>query len=48
MVRVGILGAGRIGKVHAKSLADSGHAEVAYIADALPDAAAARVPASRF
>ena len=41
MVRFGILGAGRIGKVHAKSLADSGRAEVAYIADALPDAAAA-------
>ena len=41
MVRFGILGAGRIGKVHAKSLADSGRAEVAYIADALPDAATA-------
>jgi myo-inositol 2-dehydrogenase/D-chiro-inositol 1-dehydrogenase len=40
MVRFGILGAGRIGRVHAKSLADSGRAEVAFIADALPDAAA--------
>jgi myo-inositol 2-dehydrogenase/D-chiro-inositol 1-dehydrogenase len=39
MVRFGILGAGRIGKVHARTLADSGRAQVAYIADALPDAA---------
>jgi myo-inositol 2-dehydrogenase/D-chiro-inositol 1-dehydrogenase len=40
MVRFGILGAGRIGKVHARTLADSGRAQVAYIADAMPQAAA--------
>lgn len=41
VVRFGVLGAGRIGKVHAKALHDSGRASVAYIADAMPDAAAA-------
>jgi len=41
MVRFGVLGAGRIGKVHARTLADSGRAEVAYVADAMPDAAEA-------
>ncbi|RUT29289.1 inositol 2-dehydrogenase [Arsenicitalea aurantiaca] len=40
MTRFGILGAGRIGRVHALTLARSGRAEVAYVADALPDAAA--------
>jgi myo-inositol 2-dehydrogenase / D-chiro-inositol 1-dehydrogenase len=40
MVRFGVLGAGRIGKVHARTLADSGRASVAFIADAMPQAAA--------
>ncbi len=40
MVRFGVLGAGRIGKVHARSLHESGRASVAYVADALPEAAA--------
>lgn len=39
MVRFGILGAGRIGKVHARTVADSGRASVAYVADPIPDAA---------
>jgi myo-inositol 2-dehydrogenase/D-chiro-inositol 1-dehydrogenase len=39
MVRFGIIGAGRIGNVHARTIAGSSRAEVAYIADALPDAA---------
>ena len=39
MVRFGILGAGRIGKVHASTLANSPRASVAYVADALPEAA---------
>ncbi|MFD1943247.1 inositol 2-dehydrogenase [Paradevosia shaoguanensis] len=41
MVRFGVLGAGRIGNVHAQTLANSGRASVAYIADAMPDAASA-------
>ncbi len=41
MVRFGVLGAGRIGKVHASTIANSSRASVAYVADALPDAAAA-------
>ena len=40
MLRFGILGAGRIGKVHARTIAASGKATVAYLADALPKAAA--------
>ncbi|QPC86173.1 inositol 2-dehydrogenase [Mesorhizobium sp. NBSH29] len=40
MLRFGILGAGRIGKVHARSLRDSGRASVTCVSDALPDAAA--------
>ena len=40
MVRFGVLGAGRIGKVHARALHESGRASVAYIADAMPEAAA--------
>ena len=40
MLRFGILGAGRIGKVHARTIAASGRASVAYLADALPKAAA--------
>ena len=39
MVRFGILGAGRIGNVHAKTIAGSGRASVAYVADAIPEAA---------
>jgi myo-inositol 2-dehydrogenase/D-chiro-inositol 1-dehydrogenase len=39
MLRFGVLGAGRIGKVHARALHESGRAQVAYIADAMPDAA---------
>lgn len=39
MVRFGILGAGRIGNVHARSIARSGRASVAYVADAMPQAA---------
>jgi myo-inositol 2-dehydrogenase / D-chiro-inositol 1-dehydrogenase len=39
MLRFGVLGAGRIGNVHAKALRDSGRAQVAYVADAMPDAA---------
>jgi len=41
MLRFGVLGAGRIGKVHARTIAASGKARVAYIADAMPQAAAA-------
>ena len=40
MLRFGVLGAGRIGKVHARTIAASGKAKVAYIADAMPKAAA--------
>ena len=39
MLRFGILGAGRIGNVHARAIAASGRAQVAYIADAMADAA---------
>ena len=41
MVRFGILGAGRIGKVHAATIANSSQASAAYVADALPEAAKA-------
>ncbi len=41
MVKFGILGAGRIGKVHAATIAASARASVAYVADAIPDAAKA-------
>jgi myo-inositol 2-dehydrogenase/D-chiro-inositol 1-dehydrogenase len=40
MLRFGVLGAGRIGKVHARTIAASGKAKVAYLADAVPKAAA--------
>ncbi len=49
MLRFGVLGAGRIGKVHARTIAASGKAKVAYLADAMPKAAedlAAEVGAS--
>jgi myo-inositol 2-dehydrogenase/D-chiro-inositol 1-dehydrogenase len=39
MVRFGILGAGRIGNVHARTIARCGRASVAYVADAIPAAA---------
>jgi myo-inositol 2-dehydrogenase / D-chiro-inositol 1-dehydrogenase len=39
MLRFGVLGAGRIGKVHARTIVASGKAKVAYLADALPKAA---------
>ncbi len=39
MIRFGILGAGRIGKVHAATIAASKNAKVAFIADAMPRAA---------
>ena len=41
MLRFGILGAGRIGKVHAATIASSGRAKVTYVADAMADAASA-------
>ncbi len=41
MIRFGVLGAGRIGKVHARTIAKSDRATVAYLADAMPKAAAA-------
>jgi len=39
VIRFGILGAGRIGKVHARTIADSGKAKVAFVADAIAEAA---------
>ncbi len=41
MIRFGVLGAGRIGKVHARTIASNPKAKLAYIADALPAAAEA-------
>ena len=41
MIRFGVLGAGRIGKVHAATIARSPRASVAYVADAMPEAAEA-------
>ena len=40
MIRFGVLGAGRIGTVHSRTIAASKGAKVAYLADALPKAAA--------
>src|SRR5690242_12670777 len=40
MIRFGVIGAGRIGKVHARSIAANSKAQLAYIADAVPKAAA--------
>ncbi len=40
MIRFGIFGAGRIGKVHAATIAKSSKAKVVFIADAMPKAAA--------
>ncbi|HTJ57703.1 MAG TPA: inositol 2-dehydrogenase [Devosiaceae bacterium] len=39
MIRFGVLGAGRIGNVHARTIAGSGRASVVYVADAVPEAA---------
>lgn len=39
MFSFAVLGAGRIGKVHARTIADAPNARVAYVADAMPDAA---------
>lgn len=41
MLRIGILGCGRIGKVHARSAAQNTKCRVTAVADAQPDAAAA-------
>jgi myo-inositol 2-dehydrogenase / D-chiro-inositol 1-dehydrogenase len=40
MIRFGVIGAGRIGKVHARTIATNPKAKLAYIADAMPKAAA--------
>ena len=39
MIRFGVIGAGRIGKVHARTIAGNAKAQLAYIADAMPQAA---------
>ena len=39
MVKFGLFGAGRIGRVHARTIANSGRASVAYVADAIGEAA---------
>lgn len=39
MIRFGVIGAGRIGKVHAKTIAQNPKAKLAYIADAVHKAA---------
>jgi myo-inositol 2-dehydrogenase/D-chiro-inositol 1-dehydrogenase len=39
MIRFGVIGAGRIGKVHAKTIAANPKAKLAYVADAMPKAA---------
>ncbi|MDQ1195332.1 inositol 2-dehydrogenase [Agrobacterium sp. SORGH_AS 787] len=39
MIRFGVLGAGRIGKVHAATIAANSKAKLAYVADAFPAAA---------
>ena len=41
MIRFGVLGAGRIGKVHSRTIASNPKAKLAYIADAVPAAAEA-------
>ncbi|MEY4751630.1 MAG: inositol 2-dehydrogenase [Pseudomonadota bacterium] len=40
-IRFGVIGAGRIGKVHAKTIASNPKAQLAYVADAMPQAAQA-------
>ncbi len=39
MIKFGLIGAGRIGKVHAKTIATNPKAKLAYVADAMPKAA---------
>jgi myo-inositol 2-dehydrogenase / D-chiro-inositol 1-dehydrogenase len=39
MIRFGVLGAGRIGKVHSATIAANPKAKLAFVADALPEAA---------
>ncbi len=39
MIRFGVLGAGRIGKVHAATIAANPKAKLSYVADAFPEAA---------
>ena len=39
MIKFGVIGAGRIGKVHAATIAANPNAKLAYIADAMPKAA---------
>jgi myo-inositol 2-dehydrogenase / D-chiro-inositol 1-dehydrogenase len=39
MIRFGVIGAGRIGKVHAATVAANPNAELVYVADAMPAAA---------
>ena len=41
MLRIGLLGCGRIGQVHARAINDNPAARVMAVADAMPDAAAA-------
>lgn len=41
MFRFAVLGAGRIGKVHARTIAEAPNAEVAFVADAIGEAASA-------
>jgi myo-inositol 2-dehydrogenase / D-chiro-inositol 1-dehydrogenase len=41
MIRFGVIGAGRIGKVHSRTIAANPKAKLAYIADAMPAAAEA-------
>ncbi len=39
MIRVGLLGAGRIGRIHGRNVAASGRAVLSLVADAIPEAA---------
>ena len=39
MIRFGVIGAGRIGKVHSATIAANPKAKLAYIADAMPQTA---------
>ena len=48
MLRVALLGAGRIGQVHARSIVESGEAELAWVCDPVETAATlARRPVRR-
>ncbi|MBV9567130.1 MAG: inositol 2-dehydrogenase [Hyphomicrobiales bacterium] len=47
MIRIGLLGAGRIGQIHARNVARHAGASLIAIADALPQAAAALADATR-